>query len=124
VGYLSRIESLLTLVQRQAAPFAYVNGASHSGLTGNGHLDVQGLLGAKVELTTVPGRLGIASGDPDTLFDAGFLRWGSSSGAATSQRIDTTPFLSFPGGAGQFTRISYSLAGGVVATITELVREP
>lgn len=121
---IDAILRMVTLLQRQAVPFAYLTGTVHSGLTGSGNLEVAGLLGAKVELTTVPGALGIAGALPVEVFDAGFLTWGTDDGYPQSERIRHTPYLSMPSRASAFTDLSYDLHPGVVATITELVREP
>lgn len=124
IGFLSRIEDLLTLVQRQAAPFAYVPGAQHTGLTGAGHINLAAVLGVKVDLTTVPGYTGLQAGDPDTIFEAGWVNFGGSDGYSARTVLHTTPQLIFPNLAGQYTRLGYTLNPGVVATVTELVREP
>jgi len=50
--------AMVTLIQRQAAPFGYVPGAIHAGLTGTGVIAIQGLIGCKVDITTLPTQLG------------------------------------------------------------------
>jgi hypothetical protein len=124
VPLLERIGQLVELIQRQAVPFAYVEGDVHSGLTGNGELDVQGLIGVLLELTTVPQYVGLEDGTPDVVFDAGWLNWGNADGYSAREQIRSVDFLSLPAVAGQYTKLAYSLTPGVVATITELVREP
>lgn len=121
---LANLTSLTTLIQRQQVPFAYVHGDSHAGLTGAGHIDVQGLIGCLVTLTTVPNAMGLDVGDPDTIWSESWINWGNADGSTERAFIRTSPQISLPPAAGQFTRIGYSLAPGVVATITELVREP
>lgn len=123
-GLLDQILQIVKLIQRQAVPFAYVSGAAHSGLTGSGHVDVQGLIGCLIELTTTPSNVGAETGDPDTLFDAGWINWGNADGSSEREFISASPQTSFPSAAGQYTRIGYSLKPGVELTITELVREP
>lgn len=120
---LNEILRLLTLVQRQAVPFAYVRGASHTGLTGHGHINVQGLIGCIVEITSFGTNVGSVDGDPLTYFNAGWFNWGDADGYKPRQFINASPQVSFPAAAGQFTRIGYSLEPSVTATITELVRE-
>lgn len=124
IGFLSRIEDLVTLLQRQAAPFAYVHGPAHSGLTGSGHVAIQGVLGVKIDLTTVPGYTGLQAGDPDTIYEAGWVNFGGSDGYSARTVLHTTPQLIFPNLAGQYTTFGYTLNPGVVATVTELIREP
>lgn len=124
-GMLAQILELVTLIQRQAVPFAYISGASHTGLTGNGQLAVQGLIGAKVTITAnAPGTIGVQAGDPEYLWDAGWINWGSADGFSPRQVLSATTTLSLPPNAGAYTLLGYSLAPGVVVTIQELAREP
>lgn len=124
MALLQRINTTLELVQRQAVPFAYIASTVHSGLTGSGTLSVQGLIGAKVDLTTIPSTLGSAGTSPTEYFDLGFITWGTADGYPQSIRIDHDPLLSLPSRCSAFTTLAYDLHPGVVATITELVREP
>jgi hypothetical protein len=121
---LDAILSLITLVQRQLAPFAYIASTAHVGLAGTGTLAVQGLLGVKVECTTIPPSLGVEFGNPDEHFDMGDITWGTVDGYPQSVRLEHAKQLSMPELAGAFTSLAYNLHPGVVATITELVREP
>jgi hypothetical protein len=121
---LDQLLQLVTLIQRQAAPFAYVPGGVHSGLSGAGHLSVQGLLGAKVVLDATGSSVGFLSGDPAEVYAAGWITWGNADGSSHRQFITHSPFVSLPALAGQYTRLGYTLGDGVSATITELVREP
>lgn len=124
LGLLEQILALVTIVQRQAAPFAYVTGAAHPGLTGRGSISVQGLLGAKIEVTSMGSITGEALGDPDVLWDAGWVNWGSADGVSPRQFITAAETLTLPSLAGQYTQLHYSLEQGVTITITELEREP
>lgn len=121
---LDKILGLVTLIQRQSVPFAYVPGTAHTGLSGNGTLSVSGLIGAKISITTDPATLGVASGSPSELFDRGFITWGTPDGYPQSERLEHNPQLSLPARCGAFTDLAYTLHPGVVATITELIREP
>lgn len=121
---LQQILGYVQLIQRQVAPFAYVAGTAHAGLSGHGELTVQGLIGARVTLTSYGSAVGLVDGDPQTVFDAGWINFGDTSGFEARRFINASPIQFFPAAAGQFTRIGYSLQPGVVATITELVREP
>lgn len=122
-SYLDLILQMVTLIQRQIAPFAYVPGASHSGLSGNSQFAVSGILGLSVSLTTVPSQLGVESGDPDTIFEAGWVTVGTAEGWHKSVRIDHNPTLILPVDGAE-TLVGYTFHPGVVATILELVREP
>lgn len=121
---LGQILTLVTLVQRQQVPFAYIAGTSHPGLTGQGHFAVQGLIGCRVQLTSLGSGVGQVDGDPDLVFGAGWFDWGSAAGSASRAFIASVDHLDFPPAAGQYTRIGYTLSPGVTATITELRREP
>lgn len=124
VGLLDQILALVTLIQRQIAPFATIDGSVHSGLSGNGEFAVQGLIGCRVTLTTLPSSVGLESGDPLVVWDAGWISFGDAGGFAPRQFVSASPIEIFPRAAGTYTRIGYSLATGVVATITEIRREP
>lgn len=119
---LEAILRMVTLVQRQAAPFGYIPGTVHTGLTGQGTLTVQGLLGYTVELTTIPSYLGVTDESPDTIWEAGTTRWGTPDGWGSRRFVDAPTV--FRPVQGDVTRIGYSLSPGVVATIREHLREP
>lgn len=124
VAKLDNIQALVTLLQRQLAPFAYVPGTVHAGLSGTGVLSVQGLLGAKIVITTDPTTLGVEGTSPPILFDRGFITWGTADGYLQSERLERSSQLSLPARASAFTDLAYDLHPGVVVTITELIREP
>jgi hypothetical protein len=115
---------MTTLIQRQVAPFAYVPGTAHAALTGAGQFAVQGDIGISVDVTTVPGRAGSEYGNPLNLFDLGWLNVGTADGWVHRELITANPFLYLPPDMGVMTLVGYSLSPDVVATITELVREP
>lgn len=121
---LDLILNMVTLLQRQLAPFAYVVGTAHAGLSGTGTIAVNGLLGVKVEITTDPTSLGREGTTPPMLFDRGFLSWGVPDGYPSTERLARTPQVSMPARCSAYTSISYDLHPGVVVTITELKREP
>ena len=120
---LDAILAMVTLIQRQSVPFAYVTGAAHAGLTGNGAVAVHGLLGVRVDITTAPSRLGSAAGDPVALWDAGWINLGTADGFGQRVFITSNPLLKL-GVSPAVTQVGYSIPGDVVVTITELVREP
>lgn len=123
-SYLDLILNLVTLTQRQIAPFATIDGAVHTGLSGNGEINVQGLIGIRIDLTTIPTRVGSQAGDPATIFDVGWIRFGDASSWSPRYRIDADPWIVLPSSAGIYTRVGYSIPADVVATITEIIREP
>jgi hypothetical protein len=122
---LARIDQMVTLIQRQSSPFAYVYGSNHAGLSGADELSVSGLIGVSIDITTLPGRVGRAIGAPDHLFDVGYVTLGTDDGWSSSRRVDADGSLILcPPGAGAMTRVGYSFTPGVVADIRELLREP
>lgn len=122
---LQQILELVTLTQRQAAPFSAIGGAAHSGLTGQGSISVQGLLGAAIEITALPsGPIGAVDDNPDVLYGAGTVTWSIAGGAQHIDRIDRVLTLSLPSLPGLYTTLYYALSPGVTATITEIRREP
>ncbi len=123
-GTLNSILQLVTLIQRNTTPFAYIPGASHSGLTGSSVLTIPSCIGVLITLTTVPAWVGVEAGSPTTLFEAGWIAWGNTDGFTAREFISASPQLSLPNEAQQFTRLGYTIAPGVVATIQELYAEP
>jgi len=122
---LALVSRDLTLVQRQAVPFGYVPGANHTGLSGAGELAIADLLGARVTITaTTPGTIGSSAGNPERLFGAGYVQWGSADGFTPRVWLDQVETLTFPPYAGAYTLLAYSLPPGVVVDILELEREP
>jgi len=121
---LEQILSMVTLVQRQSAPFAYVYGANHTALSGDGEITVFGLIGVSVDVTTLPSYYGSADGSPVKHFGLGYVQLGTADGYDHSRQVDFDGTLMIPPVAGAFTKIGYSLSPGVVVSIRELVREP
>lgn len=122
-GLLQQILQLLTLVQRQAVPFAYVPGTSHATLSGTGSISVSGIVALSVSLTTIPTQLGDRVGTPPRLFDAGWVQLGTTDGYEAPVFISSSAQLIVPVGAGIITSVGYTFHSGVVATILELKRE-
>lgn len=119
---LQAIMDMLTLIQRQAVPFATIHGTVHAGLSGDGQFAVQGILGLAVHITTAPARLGLVVGDPNTIYDAGWVNTGTADGWGPRQFLSSDPFILKPV-SGDTTLVGYSIPADVVVTITELVRE-
>lgn len=123
VAKLDQILGYVQLMQRQIAPFAYIAGTVHTGLTGSGQISVQGLVGAKILVTTMPSYVGEEAGDPTEYFELGWFAWGTADGFRTREFLTHAPHLTLPEQAGALTLLGYSWSPGVVVTITELVRE-
>lgn len=121
-GLLVQILNMVTLTQRQLAPFSSIHGDAHTGITGNGQFSVQGLLGVAIDITTLPSRAGLVAGNPDTLWDVGWLRVGTADGWGPRVFITADPFVLTPV-SGDTTIVGYSIPDDVTVTITEIVRE-
>lgn len=121
---LKQVLDTVTLIQRQAVPFAYIVGLVHSGLSGHGVIAVSGLLGMKIDITTIPPSLGRTGTTPEEVFDLGWLTWGTPDGYPSSFRLEHHPQVSMPSRCSGYTTFAYDLAPGVVITLSELIREP
>lgn len=120
---LDAILNLLTLTQRQIAPFAYLTTETDTGLSGSGSIGVQGILGFSVTVTARPSFVGVEAGTPTTLFDAGWVRWCTADGCAPRMFVDTSPFLVMDPTLALATSIDYSFPPGVISTIKLFQRE-
>jgi hypothetical protein len=114
---------MVTLLQRQAAPFAYVSGPVHSGLTGTGSFAVQGILGLHASASGLSG-IGLRVGTPDVRLEIGRLNLGTSDAYSDRVQLVLGDQVVFPAAAGLFTVVGYTLEPGVTLTVTELLREP
>lgn len=121
---LDLLLKMVTLIQRQSVPFAYLASTAHTALSGSGTFAIQGLLGVKVDVTTLPASLGSAGASPVEHFDLGFVTFGTTDGYPQSIRIEHQAQLMLPARCSVFTTLAYDLHPGVVVTITELLREP
>jgi hypothetical protein len=119
---LDQILQLITLIQRQHVPFASIAGETYSGLSGSGIITLGfPCLALRVDLTTTPSYLGYSEGEPDRLFDAGWITPGTSDSWEVPSRVSSDPFVRRV--HGDITRVGYSFPPGVVASITERRRE-
>lgn len=124
LGTLQQILALTTIIQRQNAPFAYVPGTAHTGLTGHGSISVAGILALAAQATTVPSQLGSELGTPPLLFDLGWLNLGTADGYEEPIFLRSQNQLVVPRAGGLITTVGYSLHDGVVMTLQEMTREP
>jgi hypothetical protein len=121
---LDLILKMVTLIQRQAVPFSYLPSTTHPTLSGAGSFDISGLIGASIQVTTLPTPIGREGSAPTEYFDMGFITFGTPDGYPQSYRLERDNQVMFPARCGLFTTLAYDLHPGVVVTITELVREP
>jgi hypothetical protein len=120
---LDNILALVTLLQRQTAPFAYVVGTAHTALSGSGSISVQGLLGIHTTIDT-PDSMALYAGVPDVHLRPGRVNFGTADGYQDRHELVIGDQLIFPSVPGVWTTIGYTLADGVTLSIEELAREP
>jgi len=121
---LDLILQTVTLIQRQAAAFGYIASTVHTGLTGAGFINVSGLLGVEVAVTTDSATLGVEGTAPGELFDRGWITFATADGALHSTKLEHVHQLIAPCNAGIYTIVYYDLNPLITISITELVREP
>jgi len=122
-GELALVRQDVRLIQRQGVPFAYLAGTIHSAISGSGEFSIADLIGLSVTFITIPDGHLAPSSDPLTYHQLGKVSLGTANGWRRSWQPTHSPYLILPI-SGAFTKVGYSFAAGVVATITELVREP
>jgi hypothetical protein len=120
---IDQILQLVTLIQRQSVPFAYISGTLHSGLTGTGVVSVSGILGVLAN-ASVPTPTSLLPGTPDVRLPIGRLNLATADGYTDRVELVTDSQVFFPRAAGVYTSIGYTLEPGVTLALTELVREP
>ena len=97
---------------------------AHTGLSGAGALSISGLLGVKINVSTLPAPIGREGTSPTEYFDMGWITFGTPDGYPQSYRLEREDQLILPARCSAFTELAYDLRPSVVITVTELVREP
>jgi hypothetical protein len=115
--------SLVTLIQRQSVPFAYVPGTLHSGLSGSGTITITDCLGLSVNATSIPTWLSATMAPVNSYYRLGEISLGTSDGWIRRMVVTHDPHLFLDLDA-DLTTVGYLFEPGVVANIQELVREP
>jgi hypothetical protein len=113
----------INILQRALVPFADILGTAHAGLTGSGSFAVQGLLGVKIELTTLPASYRQDASTPPYIRSAGWVSMSDPNGFIDETRVHANPQNWLSRIASEATTVGYSFSPGIVATITELKRE-
>lgn len=117
------IRAQVNLIQRQSVPFGYIVSTAHSALAGAGDFAVSGLVGLAVSFESLPADFPPITGDPTTYHQIGKISIGTAQGWERSWMPTHSPYLILPI-VGAITKVGYAFPAGIVATITELVREP
>jgi hypothetical protein len=121
---LEQLLALVKAVQRNYAPFGYIRGVSHTGISGSGSIAVSRILGVDVAVTAVPAGKQELLGNPPYIKDLGWLSVSEADGMIQERRLAQHDFTWFPQLAPLATSVNYALQPGVVVTITELLPEP
>lgn len=116
--------SLVTLLQRYRLPFAYIEGANHMSLQGQGTFAVQGLVGFWVQVPTYPATNPQSGGNPPYIYDLGWVSIETGDGMIDEHRLSRTAFIWTPPNAALAINFGYFLREGVVANVIELKPEP
>jgi len=124
VQLLQQVQTLVTLIQRQHVPQAYINGSTHVGVTGAGEIAVSQLLGVKLTPGAIPSHFGAAAGDPDELWLDSWITWGNADGWTPREWLRHSPQISLPSNAHLYTKLGHSFAPGISVDVQELEPEP
>ena len=122
-GLIQQVLDQVNLIQTYRLPFAYVPGATHSGITGSGSFAVSRLLGVKLSNMVIPTSYGTALGNPNYYFDLGWLSILTGDGFIDEVRIHSDGQVWLPNQMQQALVLGYTLNPGVHADITELEAE-
>jgi hypothetical protein len=127
-SYLYKLQQLIVTLNLSITNNSYYNmtrgyalGTSHAGLSGNGEFAVSGILGAFVSFTTLPPRVGYRVGDPNVIYEVGYITFGTADGWYPPNTIDHNPWLVLPAFMANVTKIGYSIPADTVLTLTECV---
>jgi len=126
--FMARIDTKLNLIdlevnnlQRFGAPMAYTLGVASTGLTGTGVVSASGILGALVQLITIPGTWGSTMETPERLIPTAVtIQAQTADGYTDWFPVHYDPqmiMFSTPWATG----IRYNVKAGFVATITPLL---
>lgn len=125
---MNGIQNLQDMIKRiafthGAGPTSYVDGVTHTGLSGAGSFVLSGdALGVRVTMTTLPTGTPVLAGDPTFYWDAGFITPIAAGSPLRGTRLVFTPqTMLIPLVADS---IGYTLLHGTVVSVTELLPSP
>ena len=124
VGTAAAVKTLVELLQRYELPFAYIRGATHSGLTGTNEFAVSRLVGVDVDVTARPTDGLVLEGNPPYVWNLGWLAIVDDSGMLEEKRLTRDSMLWLPRLMPTALRFNYALNPGVTIRVTELEAEP
>jgi hypothetical protein len=124
VGTVASMKTVVELTQRYGLPFAYIHGAAHSGLTGQGSFAVSRLVGLDIDITAMPPDTLRLRGNPEYLFDMGWLSISDANGMLEEKRLTREALLWLPRLMPTALTFAWDLFVGVQMRVTELQAEP
>jgi len=104
-------------------PFRYAIGGAHVGLTAEGSFGISRLLGMRIVVTAYPTPARALVGNPDYIYDLGWLSISTPEGMVVEKRLSQVAFVWVPDQMPLATTFAWALGAGVVVTATELVTD-
>lgn len=123
-GTVGDVLELVTLQQRYSLPMAYLRGATHSSLSGTGQFATSRLLGIEASSVFDPAAHVQKFGNPEYIFDLGWMAIGDSNGMLDETRLTRANQLWLPPKMPAASQFLYALDPGVTVSFTELEAEP
>jgi len=124
IGTVAAQKTLVELLQRYSLPFAYISGAAHSNLTGEGTFQVSRLVGMQITATAIPPTQRALRGNPPYLLDLGWLSITDANGMLEEKRLTRQFLLWLPRLMPTALHFNYDLFDGVTVRAVELQAEP
>jgi hypothetical protein len=121
---LASIADVTTLTQRFKTPFAYIRGATHSGISDSGSFHITRLLGFEVVVHAVPDGQRDLFGNPQYLWNLGWLSVSDGGGMLQELRPTRPQQIWLPQQCQEASLLGWALTPGVELEITELEAEP
>lgn len=122
-GQVGRDLELTTLLQRYSLPFGVVPSNFHSGLTGQGSVPVERLIGVQYQVDQLPANVLVRPGAPLYFRDLGWIGLELPSGGVVEHRVTRQQELWMPDEAQLGTILAWDLTPGTEITIRELKAE-
>lgn len=124
VNILAQIQTSISYNRYAPPMMKYQTGTRHVGLSGDGQFSVSGILGVVAQFTTLPPRVGVSIGDPNRIWEVGWINVGTDDGWHTRAWMTANPWMFYPPDMPNMTQIGYSVPHDVVVDLVELVPAP
>jgi hypothetical protein len=123
-GNVASSYALTTLLQRYSLPFGVIPGQFHIGVTGEGSIFVNRLIGLEYDVAQMPSSVKVVPGVTPYIRDLGWVGFTLPSGAVVEHRVTRQQELWMPDEAQLATQLGWSLTPGTSINIRELQAEP